>query len=315
MGRESPSPFLFEIDKEVITLPQSKGYTNRRKRSEWLTAYTFLMPNLVGLTLFVFVPIVYAFYVSLHKWNLLSAKKFVGFDNYQHLLTDTQWWHSLYRTFIFSIIYVPALFVFSLLFAVMINALKGRVVGFVRTTFLMPFAITSVISAVIWMFLLDPRNGYINQFLNMLGVDNQQFLGSTSQAMYAIVAVILWINLGYNMMIFMSAIKEIPRDYYEAATLDGAGSFQIFRSITFPLIRDTSTFILIVSTIASFQVLEQIMVMTRGGPAKATEVSVLYIYQQSFDLLNLGYGSALSFVLFLIIFVLSMIQLKFFSAK
>jgi multiple sugar transport system permease protein len=296
-------------------LPQSKGYKNRRKRSEWLTAYGFLMPNLIGLTLFVFVPIIYAFYVSLHKWNLLSAKQFIGLDNYKHLLTDTQWWHSLYRTFIFSIIYVPSLFVLSLLFAVMINALKGRVVGFVRTTFLMPFAITSVISAVIWMFLLDPRNGYINQFLNMLGVENQQFLGSTSQAMYAIVAVILWINLGYNMMIFMSAIKEIPRDYYEAATLDGAGGFQIFRSITFPLIRDTSTFILIVSTIASFQVLEQIMVMTRGGPAKATEVSVLYIYQQSFDLLNLGYGSALSFVLFLIIFALSMIQLKFFSAK
>jgi multiple sugar transport system permease protein len=296
-------------------MSQGKGYGNKRARSEWLTAYIFLLPNLLGLTVFVFLPIAYAFYVSLHDWNMLSEKSFIGLDNYVRLLSDDAWWKSLYRTFHFSVLYVPSLFILSLLFAVLINALKGRVVGFVRTSFLMPFAITSVISAVIWMFLLDPRNGYINQILNAIGVENQQFLGSTSQAMYVIAVVILWINLGYNMIIFLSAIKEIPRDYYEAATLDGANSFQIFRRITFPLLKDTSTFILIVSTIASFQVLEQIMVMTRGGPAKATEVSVLYIYNQSFELMNLGYGSALSFVLFLIIFLVSMIQLKFFSGE
>jgi multiple sugar transport system permease protein len=283
---------------------------SKAKKSEWLTAYAFLLPDVLGLTVFVFIPILYAFFVSLHDWNLMTPMKFIGFDNYQRIISDNQWWNSLFRTFYFTIVYVPFLFVLSLLFAVAINTLKGRVVGFVRTSFLMPFAVTSVISAIIWMFLLDPRRGYINQFLNLIGIENQQFLGSTSQAMLSIVAVIIWINLGYNMTIFLSAIQEISKEYYEAANLDGANPFQVFKNITFPLIRETSTFVLIVSTIASFQVLEQIMVMTKGGPAKATEVSVLYIYNQSFGFLNMGYGSALSFMLFIIIFIISMLQLK-----
>lgn len=288
----------------------SPSYMKKTRWSEWWTAYAFLLPNVLGLSIFVFIPILYAFYVSLHEWNLLSPKVFAGFDNYIRLMSDRQWWSSLFRTFYFTVVYVPLLFALSLLFAIGINTLKGKVTGFVRTLFLMPFAVTSVISAIIWMFLYDPRRGYINQFLNIFGIKNQQFLGSTSQAMISIVMVILWINLGYNMTIFLSAIQEIPKDYYEAAKLDGANPIQVFGNITFPLISETRTFILTVSTIASFQVLEQIMVMTKGGPAKATEVSVLYIYNQSFGMLNMGYGSAMSFVLFLIIFAVSMIQLK-----
>ncbi len=291
-------------------MPYGGGYMKNARRSEWGTAYAFLLPNVLGLSIFVFIPILYAFYVSLHEWNLMSDKIFIGFDNYIRLVSDKEWWNSLLRTFYFTVVYVPLLFALSLLLAVGINTLKGKVVGFVRTAFLMPFAVTSIISAVIWMFLYDPRRGYINQFLNVFGISNQQFLGSTSQAMLSIVMVILWINLGYNMTIFLSAIQEIPKDYYEAAKLDGANPVQMFRNITFPLISETRTFILTVSTIASFQVLEQIMVMTKGGPAKATEVSVLYIYNQSFGMLNMGYGSALSFVLFLIIFIVSMTQLK-----
>lgn len=288
----------------------------RARLQETLTAYGFLLPNIIGLALFVFIPIIYAFYASFHNWNLLSSSiEFIGLDNYRKLLSDSMWWKSLYKTILFSLIYVPSLFCISLLFAVLINSLKGRVVNFVRTALLMPFAITSVISAVIWMFLLDPRRGYINQLLNIFNIDNQQFLGSTSQALPSIALVILWINIGYNMILFLSAIKEIPIDYYEAANLDGANAFQRFFHLTFPLIKDTSIFVLITSTIASFQVIEQIMVMTNGGPAGSTELSVLYIYKQSFDQLNIGYGSALSFVLFIIIFIFSMAQLKFLSGK
>lgn len=286
------------------------SYVKKARRSECLTAYAFLLPNILGLSIFVFIPILYAFYVSLHEWNLMSPKIFTGFENYIRLMSDRQWWNSLLRTLYFTAVYVPLLFGLSLLFAICINSLKGKAVAFVRTSFLMPFAVTSVISAVIWMFLYDPRRGYINQLLNIFGIKNQQFLGSTSQAMLSIIAVILWINLGYNMTIFLSAIQEISKEYYEAAKLDGANPLQIFKNITFPLISETRTFILTVSTIASFQVLEQIMVMTKGGPARATEVSVLYIYNQSFGMLNMGYGSAMSFVLFLIIFIVSMLQLK-----
>lgn len=287
----------------------------KKNRKEALTAYGFLLPNLVGLTVFVFVPMVYAFYVSLHEWNALSPKVFIGLDNYVQLASDKEWWNSLYRTFIFTIIYVPSLFVCALFFAVVLNSLNQKVQSVARTMFLLPFAVTSVISAVIWMFLYNPRNGIINQLLNFFGIADQQFLGSTSQALISIVVVIFWINLGYNMVIFMASLKEIPKDYYEAAHIDGATGWKAFRYITFPLLKETSTFILIVTTIGSFTVFDQIMVMTKGGPASSTEVSVLYIYKQAFEFLNMGYASALAVILFLIIFVLSLTQLKLYSKE
>jgi multiple sugar transport system permease protein len=197
----------------------------------------------------------------------------------------------------------------------LLNGIKGNIVRFIRTLYLAPFAITSVISAVLWMFLMDSRFGYFNQILNAIGIPSQQFLGSTSQAMGSVITVILWGNLGYNMMIFLAAIKEIPHDYFEAARMDGANRFQMFRYITFPLLREISTFIMIVTTIGSFQVFDQIQVMTKGGPANSTEVSVLYIFKQAFELLNLGYSSALAFVLFVIIFILSIFQLRIYRTK
>ncbi|MGG1675654.1 carbohydrate ABC transporter permease [Neobacillus sp. NRS-1170] len=287
----------------------------RSKRNEALTAYGFLLPNLLGLTVFIFVPMVYAFYVSLHDWNALSPKVYIGFDNYKKLAADKDWWNSVYKTFIFTIIYVPMLFAGSLFLAVIMNSIKQKFVGIARTMFLLPFAITSVISAVIWMFLYDPRNGFINQFLDLFGLQHQQFLGSTSQALISVIIVILWINLGYNMMIFLAAIKEIPGDYYEAASIDGATGWKAFWHITLPLLRPTSVFILVVTTIGSFQVFDQIMVMTKGGPANSTMVSVLYIYKQAFEFLNMGYASALAVVLFLIIFVLSLAQLRLYAKK
>ncbi|KIL38453.1 ABC-type sugar transport systems, permease components [Gordoniibacillus kamchatkensis] len=282
---------------------------------ERVTAYGFLLPNILGLMIFVFIPIVYAFYVSLHDWNALTPKVFVGFQNYVTLMTDSKWWHSVLRTLMYSVVYVPLLFCLALLSAVIVNALRGKTVGIVRTMFLLPFSITSVIAAIIAMFLLDPRSGLINQLLSFAGIGRQQFLGSPSQAIYCVIFTVLWINLGYNMTIFLSAIKEIPKDYYEAAHMDGATRFQSFRYLTFPLLRETNTFILIVTTIASFQVFDQIIVMTNGGPIDATEVSVLYIYKEAFQMLHMGYSSALAFVLFLIIFAFSMIQLKLVSSN
>lgn len=289
--------------------------SNARRRKEWLTAYTFLLPNTIGLLVFVFIPIVYAFYVSLHDWNALNPKVFTGFDNYSKMMNDNDWWHSVGRTLIFSVIYVPLLFVLSLGSALLVNALRGRVSGFVRTMFLMPFAITSIISAIIGMYMLDPRNGVINHLLDMVGISPQQFLGSPDQALLSIIGIILWINVGYNMVIFLSAIKEIPRDYYEAAEIDGASGSKAFFYITLPLLMETSTFILIVTTIGSFQAFDQIMVMTQGGPANSTEVSVLYIFKHGFELLNMGYASALAFVLFLIILCFSFVQLKLLSLR
>ncbi|WP_312096526.1 sugar ABC transporter permease [Niallia sp.] len=288
---------------------------NRKKRNEILTAYAFLLPDFLGLTIFVVCPIIYAFYISLHDWNALSPKVFIGFDNYIEMVSDERWWASLSRTFRFTLIYVPALYCLSLFFAVGLNSLKRKYQSIARTMFLLPFAITSVISAVVWMFLYDPRKGVINQTLSSLGFEKLDFLGSTDQALVSVVVVVLWINLGYNMMIFMSSIKEIPLEFYEAAKIDGATGWKSFRYITFPLLKGTSLFILVTTMITSFTVFDQIMVMTKGGPASSSEVSVLYIYKQGFEFLNMGYASALAVVLFFILFVLSFSLFKLSNKK
>lgn len=281
-----------------------------RKRKQYATAYAFILPDLTGLLLFVILPIVYAFYVSFFKWDFISDKVFVGFDNYVRMFHDSGWWKAMGRTLKLSLMYVPALFVLSLFLAVLVSSVKSRAGSFIKTSFLMPFAITSVIASTLWMFLFNEKRGYINAVLHVFGIKNQSFIGSDSQALPSIVLVLLWINIGYNIVLFISAIKDIPASYREAATIDGANKWHIFRYITFPLIKQTSIFILITTTIASFQVLDLIMVMTKGGPAKSTEVAALYIYDKSFNMMDIGYGSTLSVMLFLVLLLFSLLQMR-----
>ena len=281
-----------------------------RRRRETLAAALFIGPDLIGLTIFVLLPIVFAIYVSFFDWNLISPMKFAGLDNYVRLIGDANWWVSLGRTLQFALIYVPALFVLSLLLAVAFTKLAGRASNALRSAYLLPFAVTSVIASTLWMFLYQEKTGYLNAFLNFLGIPDQQYIGSPSQAMVSIVVVVLWINLGYTSLLFFSAIKEIPVSIVEAARLDGAGGWQAFWRITLPMIRPTAIFVIITSTIAAFQVLDIILVMTKGGPADSTQVGVLYIYQRSFERLEMGYGSALSVVMFLILLVISLVQLR-----
>lgn len=286
-----------------------KGRLNKIKRT--LVTYSFIMPDFLGLLIFIIIPIGYSFYMSMFNWNFANIKEFIGIANYVTLIQDSAWWKSLLRTLELTLLYVPSLFVFALIFAVLNSYIHNkRIAGFIKTAFLLPYSITSVIASCLWMFLYMDRTGYINVFLKNIGFHNQKFLGSTSQAMGCIVIVLIWINLGYNIILFLSAIKDIPESYYEAATLDGANKLQIFTKITFPLLRPTSVFVLITSTIASFQCLDLIMVMTKGGPADATEVASIYIYTQSFEMMRAGYGSTLSVVMFLIMSVLAVLMLK-----
>ena len=281
-----------------------------RRGRETLAAALFIGPDLAGLAVFVLLPIAFAIYVSFFDWNLISPMEFAGFDNYIRLMGDANWWASLGRTLQFALIYVPALFALSLLLAVAFTKLAGRASSALRSAYLLPFAVTSVIASTLWMFLYQEKTGYLNAFLNFLGIPDQQYIGAPSQAMVSIVVVVLWINLGYTSLLFFSAIKEIPVSITEAARLDGAGGWQAFWRITLPLIRPTAIFVIITSTIAAFQVLDIILVMTKGGPADSTQVGVLYIYQRSFERLEMGYGSALSVVMFLILLVISLVQLR-----
>ena len=290
---------------------KQKGKISGKKMKQMLVTYTFVLPDFIGLLVFIIIPIIYSFYMSLYDWNFANIKQFIGIQNYVTMFSDSEWWQSLGRTFKLTLLYVPALFILSILFAVLINYVKNeKAAGFVKTAFLLPYSITSVIASCLWMFLYMDRSGFINVFLKAFGLKGEKFLGSTSQAMVCIAVVLIWINLGYNIILFLSAIKDIPYSYYEAAKLDGANSWQTFWKITFPLLKPTSVFVLITSVIASFQCLDLIMVMTGGGPAKSTEVASLYIYKQSFEMMKAGYGAGLSVVMFLILTVLAVIMLK-----
>ncbi|MET0797066.1 MAG: sugar ABC transporter permease, partial [Rhodococcus sp. (in: high G+C Gram-positive bacteria)] len=287
-----------------------KGRARSRRRRESLAAALFIGPDLIGLFVFVFLPIVFAIYVSFFDWNLISAMNFVGLANYQRLMADAEWWNSMLRTLQFALLYVPVLFALSLALAVAFTKLAGRASAALRSAYLLPFAVTSVIASTLWLFLYTEKTGYLNAFLNLLGIADQKFIGSPTQAMVSVAVVVLWINLGYTSLLFFSAIKEIPLSITEAARLDGAGPWKTFWSITLPLIRPTVVFVIVTSTIAAFQILDIILVMTKGGPAGSTQVGVLYIYQRSFERLEMGYGSALSVVMFLILLVISLVQLR-----
>lgn len=279
-------------------------------------AYSFVLPDLIGLTVFIIIPIIYAIYISLFNWNFANVKEFIGLQNYITMFNDSKWWESLGKTLKLTAMYVPSLFILALFFAVLISYIDHKKsASMIKTSFLMPYAITSVIASCLWKFLLVEKRGFVNMFLKTFGLPVQKFLGSPGQAMACIVVVLLWINLGYNIILLLSAIKDIPKDYMEAARIDGANKFQIFWNITFPLIKQTSIFVLITTTIASFQCLDFIMVMTGGGPAETTEVAALYIYNQSFNLMKAGYASALSVVLFFVLAVFAVIQLKLINRK
>lgn len=292
-----------------------KSNISKRRRKEHLIAYAFILPDFLGLFIFVIIPIIYAFYISFFEWDFINEKIFVGAANYIRMWKDMNWWNAMLRTLKLTVLYVPLLFCLSLFFATLISTIRSKAGSFIKTSFLMPFAITSVIASTLWMFLYNEKRGYLNAAFKALGLSNQKFLGSGKQALVCIIVVLLWINLGYNMILFLSAIKDIPESYREAAILDGAGRWQVFRYITFPLIRQTSIFILVTTTIASFQVLDLIMVMTKGGPAKATEVGALYIYDRSFNMMEMGYGSALSVFLFFSLLVFSFVQMRLTSEE
>lgn len=296
-------------EAQANTVAESVPHGGKRKRREAIAGALFVAPDLIGLVVFVVVPIFFAIYVSFQKWDMIGPMKFVGLDNYKQMMSDSSWWASLGRTGVLALEYVPTLFILSLVIAALLNYVAKRVGSYILTMILLPFSVTSVVAATLWMFLYDEKRGYLNSILNSVGISDQPLLGSQHQALTAIVAVMVWINLGYTTVLFSSAIKNIPSELYEAADIDGASRLHQFFRITVPLLKRTMVFVLVTTTVAAFQVMDLILVMTKGGPADATQVGVLYIYDRSFNLLQMGYGSALSVLLFVVLLVISVAQM------
>jgi multiple sugar transport system permease protein len=296
----------------TTTLPSRPlRWWRTRRGQQWLVGYGFLLPDLIGLTLFVVAPIVGAFWISLHRWSGIGAQRWVGLDNYHTLIHDKAFVQSLKVTAIYTFSFVPLLFVISLALALLVN--QGlKLTGFLRSAFFAPFMVSLVVASVVWSFMLQDPAGVVNVIIGWFGFGPQEWLGSTKLALISVIIVTLWQSVGYSMIIFLAGLQDIPGVYYEAARVDGAGPWRRFVSITLPLLRPTSTFVLVISFIGAFQLFDPIFVMTQGGPANATTTTVYYIYQQAFQFLQLGYASALSVVLFLIILVFSLLQLRVF---
>jgi multiple sugar transport system permease protein len=293
--------------------PRRQRLSSRNLR-ERITGYGFLFPDVLGLLVFVVGPIGFAFYISLHSWTALSPMRWIGFANYTRLWADVRFWDSLQITALYTIIYVPLLLAISLGLAVLVNQ-RLPFISIFRAIFFVPVVLSLVVSSLMWRYIFDERIGLLNYLIGLVGVPPQAWLGSVELALPSIIVVSLWIQMGYFMTIFLAGLQDIPREYYEAAMIDGASSSTAFFRITLPLLKPTTLFVLVISLINAFQVFDQVWVMTRGGPASATRVTVIYIYQQAFQHLNLGYASAMAFALFLIILVVSLIQFRLFRTR
>jgi multiple sugar transport system permease protein len=283
-----------------------------RGRPRLNVAYLFLAPSAIVLLLFTVWPIAQAFWMSLHDWSFSSpTKPFTGMDNYTELLTDRRFWNALRNTAVYTIAAVPLQIGLALALAIGLNAkLRGQ--AFLRGAYFVPVISSLAIMAIVWAFLFDPDIGMVSSWLASFGLPRIAWLREPGTAMIAVVIVGVWKTLGFNTVILLAGLQGIPQEHYEAAALDGANARQRFRHVTVPGLRQTLLFVTVICIIASLQVFDQVYVMTRGGPLYATETLVTYVYYQGFSLFRMGYASAVSWILFLIIAAISIVQLRLF---
>ena len=268
----------------------------------------FLFPSLLGLLLFKHVPILASLGLTLFKWDLLTPPRFVFFGNFQRLLHDSAFWTALGHTLYYIMGYIPLVLVLGLMLAILMNQeLRGRVLF--RTAFFMPVVSSWVAVALLWKWIFNPRFGLLNYFLGLLSLPEPAWLFDPQWAMPAIIITSVWKDLGFVMVLFLAGLQGIPSVYYEAAAVDGAGNLRRFFSITLPLLSPTIFFVLTISMIHSFQVFDQVWIMTGGGPAGATSVLVEHIVKNAFSYSRMGYASAISWVLFLLVFTVTVAQI------
>ena len=278
------------------------------KKSNRMWVLFFLLPSLLGFALFIIYPIFYSLGVSFTNWDLINAKEFIGFGNYSRLLSDPQFWNSLKNTFYFIIGYLPSVMIIGLLIALLLNSkLKMKVLF--RGIYFLPVVTSWVAVSLVWKWLFNPKFGLINYFIEMIGLSGPSWLNDPKTAMLAIIITSVWKDIGFIMVLYLGGLQNISTSLYEAAGIDGASKFQQFWKITLPMLKPTTFFVSMISLINSFQVFDQVNIMTEGGPGDSTTVLVQNIYNSAFKYSEMGYAAAMSWVLFLIILVVSLVQM------
>lgn len=279
-------------------------------RRDWFAAFVFLLPNLVSIGLFTLIPVVAGFFLSFTNWDMLSDPQWVGLDNYQDILKDRQFWNALRNTAIYTLIVIPGGLTVSMLLALALNSkIKGTAIY--QAIFFLPYVSSTVAIALVWKWIYHPDYGVLNAMLRAVGLPGVDWLTNPSVALISVAIVQIWQTAGYNMVLLLAGLRAIPKDYYEAARIDGASPWTIFWSITVPLLMPTIFFVTTISIIASFQVFNLIYVMTGGGPGNSTKVYVFYLWENGFSFFKMGYASALAYVLFVIILAITLIQARF----
>ncbi len=286
--------------------------TLHEMRKQW-TAYLFISPWFILFLIFTLFSVSFSFYLSFHDWNILEkAKPFVGLDNYVDLFQDKKFFQALWNTILFTGFGVPLGMISGLLVALLLNT-KVKMQGMFRTLYYIPVITPLVVSAVIWKWIYQGDYGLLNYYMLQLGLINKKllWLADPNLAMPALIIMGVWAGTGGVMVLYLAGLQGIPEEIYDAAKVDGANGLQQLWSITVPLLAPTTFYILITSVIGSFQSFAHIYIMTGGGPLRRTTVIGYYLYERGFKFFDMGYASAIAYVLFAIIFVFTLLQFKF----
>jgi multiple sugar transport system permease protein len=271
----------------------------------------FVLPFIVAFVLFRLGPVVAGFFISLTEWNIVGEPKFIGLGNYAHLARDPIFWTAMRNTLYFVAMSVPLLIVLGLALALLYNQpFKSAVVG--RVVTFAPYVMMPTVIGLLWKWIYDTRFGLLNYYLVRIHLPAIPWLTDVNFAMPSVVLATLWWNLGYTMVIFLAGLQDIPEELYEAARIDGATRWGCFRHVTLPLLKPTTFFICVITLINSFQVFDQVFVMTNGGPLRRTLTLVQYLYETGFQQYQLGYASAIAYVLFIVLMALALLQLRTF---
>ena len=296
----------------MTSVPSPTQHFPKIKKSlskDWLTAIIFLLPSLVILGVFNFYPIADVIRLSFYKWDNLSPHQtFIGLQNYNSLFHSDRFWNSIQVTFEYTIVVTAISIVLGLILAVILNNrfLIGK--SFWRGLYFLPVITPTVAAAMVWILLFNPGFGYVNVVMRALSLNSLNWLADTTWALPTVMSLGIWRRLGFTLILYLAALQGIPNDYYESAEVDGATGIQQFFKITIPLLKSTTVMLIILGVIDSFLVFDQVMVLTRGGPSNATEVIGMFMYSNSFSLFKMGYGSAISVIMFVIVAVFTIFQ-------
>lgn len=307
---------VLELPSTASADPRTRKPATRRQKRDWLFAAGFLAPFMILLLVFQYVPLLVMARNSVYDYSLLNpaAAKFVGLRNFTDMVEYDDAAVSFGVTFLFALGVVVFVIPIAFSLALFLNSkLPAR--GLVRTMIMLPVVTSSVVVSTMWAFLLDPSNGLINGVLNIIGVANQPFLTSTSQALPALIAMTLWQQVGFGAILFLAGLQGLPAELTEAARIDGATRRQVLWNVTIPLLSRTTLFVVVIMTVFSLQAFAPAFLMTQGGPQESTNLIVYHIYNTAFIMQQAGYASALSVALLLVVLAISMVQMALLRSR